>query len=72
MTAGRSLAASFAAGATGGYAKIKQAMGVSLEHSLDEQLDLERDLQQAAGRSDDYREGVSAFIDRRTPRFEGR
>ena len=47
-------------------------MDVSLEHSLDEQLDLERDLQRAAGQSDDYREGVAAFMAKREPWFEGR
>ena len=34
-------------------------------------LDLERDLQRQAGRSKDYREGVSAFMEKRAPRFTG-
>jgi 2-(1,2-epoxy-1,2-dihydrophenyl)acetyl-CoA isomerase len=64
--------AAFAAGPTAGYAKIKQAMNVSLGHTLDEQLDLERDLQRAAGQSRDYAEGVAAFMGKREPHFEGR
>ena len=67
-TIGRSLAA----GPTLGLAKIKQALNVSGDNTLDAQLDLERDLQRAAGRSHDYGEGVAAFLEKRTPRYEGR
>ena len=51
------VATRFASGPTGGLAKIKEAMNASGGNSLDDQLDLERDLQQAAGRSSDYAEG---------------
>ncbi len=61
-----------AAGPSGGFAKIKQALNASGGNTLDVQLDLERDLQRAAGLSDDYREGVAAFMEKRSPRFEGR
>ena len=56
---------------TRGLGLIKRAMLASSDNSLDDQLDLERDLQQLAGRSEDYREGVSAFMDKREPEFKG-
>lgn len=57
---------------TRGLGLIKRAMLASSENSLDDQLDLERDLQRLAGRSEDYREGVGAFMDKREPVFKGR
>lgn len=56
---------------TAGLALIKRALNASFDNSLDHQLDLERDLQRLAGRSNDYREGVAAFMEKRTPVFKG-
>ncbi|MDJ0924837.1 MAG: 2-(1,2-epoxy-1,2-dihydrophenyl)acetyl-CoA isomerase PaaG [Acidimicrobiia bacterium] len=72
ITEATAVARSLAAGPTAGFAKIKQAINASGGNTLDEQLDLERDLQRLAGRSRDYSEGVAAFLEKRAPRFEGR
>lgn len=56
---------------TKGLALIKRAMNASANNTFDEQLDLERDLQRLAGRTEDYREGVAAFMEKRQPSFKG-
>jgi 2-(1,2-epoxy-1,2-dihydrophenyl)acetyl-CoA isomerase len=68
----QALAAQLASGPTKGYGLAKRALYASSTNSLDAQLDLERDLQREAGLSEDYREGVTAFKDKRTPRFKGK
>jgi 2-(1,2-epoxy-1,2-dihydrophenyl)acetyl-CoA isomerase len=72
MSEAHRLAAYFATQPTAGLALIKQALDASETNSLDQQLDLERDLQGQAGRTPDYLEGVTAFLDKRAPRFVGR
>jgi 2-(1,2-epoxy-1,2-dihydrophenyl)acetyl-CoA isomerase len=65
------LVAGLAAAPTRGLAATKRALYASGTHTLDQQLGLERQLQQELGRSDDYREGVAAFLAKRTPNFTG-
>jgi 2-(1,2-epoxy-1,2-dihydrophenyl)acetyl-CoA isomerase len=72
MDEASALARHLATQATKGLGLIKRALLASATNSLDAQLDLERDLQREAGRTQDYREGVSAFMAKRPPTFRGR
>jgi 2-(1,2-epoxy-1,2-dihydrophenyl)acetyl-CoA isomerase len=65
------LAARFAAGPTRGLARIKRMLRESWGKSLDEALDDQRDAMRELGFSDDYREGVAAFMEKRKPNFTG-
>jgi 2-(1,2-epoxy-1,2-dihydrophenyl)acetyl-CoA isomerase len=60
-----------AAAPTSALLETKRAIRAAASGSLDQQLDLERDAQRRLGNSVDYREGVSAFKSKRTPRFVG-
>lgn len=72
MDEAHALCTSLAAGPTRALALTKQAIQAAATNSLDEQLDLERELQREAGRAGDYREGVNAFLQKRPANFSGR
>lgn len=67
-----SFAARLAAGPSATYRLIKDAARKSLEQSLPEQLATECNAQRRAGLTEDFREGVAAFKEKRPPRFAGR
>jgi 2-(1,2-epoxy-1,2-dihydrophenyl)acetyl-CoA isomerase len=57
---------------TKGFGLYKRAINQTFDNTLDEQLNLEADLQTIAGNSEDYREGVSAFLEKRKPEYSGK
>lgn len=66
------LAAEFAAAPTRGIGMTKRLLDAAAHSRLEEQLALEAELQTAATQTDDFREGVAAFLEKRAPRFEGK
>jgi 2-(1,2-epoxy-1,2-dihydrophenyl)acetyl-CoA isomerase len=72
MEQAMSMAQHFATQPTQSLAYIKRALQASAANSIEQQLDLEKDIQTLAGRTEDYAEGVAAFIGKRKPEFKGR
>lgn len=66
------LAARFAAGPTRGLAAIKRMIRESWSQTLPQELERQRDTMRELGFSDDYREGVAAFMAKRKPVFTGK
>jgi 2-(1,2-epoxy-1,2-dihydrophenyl)acetyl-CoA isomerase len=66
------LAARLADGPTRAYAASKRQINSWLYSRMDEQLELEARIQQEMAESDDFVEGVSAFVEKRPTRFTGR
>lgn len=66
------VARQLASGPTLGYARTKEAIYASPNHTLDKQLALEGQFMRECGFSEDYREGVAAFKEKRAAVFKGR
>jgi 2-(1,2-epoxy-1,2-dihydrophenyl)acetyl-CoA isomerase len=66
------LAASYASLPTRGIGMTKRLFDHASGATLEEQLELEAQLQAAATQTEDFREGVAAFLEKREPRFSGR
>ena len=67
----RSLALKMAQMPTKGLALTKAALNKAYTNDLQKQLDLEEALQVRAGKTNDFNEGVQAFLEKRTPEFKG-
>jgi 2-(1,2-epoxy-1,2-dihydrophenyl)acetyl-CoA isomerase len=72
LAATRALAAQLAAGPAMAYGLTKQALEAAFDNGFEAQLDLEASSQQEAADSDDFREGLAAFKEKRQARFGGR
>lgn len=68
----RKLAQTLAQMPTKGIGLTKRAVNESWNNSLSEQLKREEELQIEAGKSFDFNEGVSAFLEKRKPTFKGK
>jgi len=64
------LAARLAAGPTGTYGLTKRAFNAAVLSNLEEALNNEADLQEVAGRRQEHKEGVAAFLEKRAPKYQ--
>lgn len=65
------LAARYAAAPTKAIGLMKKMLNKSFNSTLDEMLEYEAYCQKIAGNSEDYKEGVAAFNEKRKPKFKG-
>nr|WP_294902463.1 enoyl-CoA hydratase-related protein [uncultured Lacibacter sp.] len=57
---------------TKGLAYTKHVLNYSFNNSWEEQLEVEDQFQQKAAATEDYQEGITAFLEKRSPRFNGK
>jgi 2-(1,2-epoxy-1,2-dihydrophenyl)acetyl-CoA isomerase len=68
----KKLAGELAAGPTVSLSMIRELYWESTDNTYEEQLNLERQKQRIAGRTDDFKEGVKAFLEKRPAKFQGK
>ncbi len=61
-----------AAGPTYAYGRVKQLLDATWNNDLHTQLDLETDAITSSSQTEDFREGINAFLAKRRPAFKGR
>ena len=71
-TSAMKLAETIAAMPTKGLGYTKKLLNHSLNNSLEEQLDLEAQTQALSAKSEDHKEGIRAFLEKRKPIFTGK
>ena len=72
MSEANAVAGKLAAGPTAAIGRVKKMLNATFSNDLTAQLKLEADCQVESGRSPDFKEGVSAFFEKRPPRFSGK
>ncbi|HMS34077.1 MAG TPA: enoyl-CoA hydratase-related protein [Ignavibacteria bacterium] len=72
MKSSEAVAKNFASRPTKAIGMIKDLMNRSFESSLDQILQLEGDHQETAGNTEDFREGIASFLEKRKPLFKGK
>lgn len=71
MNEAMAMAKRLAAAPTGAIGRIKRMLNASFSNDLSQQLALEHETQIESGKSDDFKEGVTAFFEKRQPQFTG-
>ena len=72
MAASRELAAKLANGPTVAYGAIRQSVAFAASHDFAQSLSFEGEMMSLTSKTDDHPEAVSAFVEKRTPKFTGR
>jgi 2-(1,2-epoxy-1,2-dihydrophenyl)acetyl-CoA isomerase len=68
----RAIAVRLAAGPTVAFGAIRRSVAFSVGHGLEESLDMERQMMELTGSSEDHRAAVKSFLAKEKPSFEGR